>query len=107
MTKIRVGRSDLNQHRFTIGLVDSPQCDCHFREESPSHYFLDCFLYIPERQAMFGLFEHYIPKFQDFTKTRKLDIILKGFEIQNDDFIQLNTSLTLAVQNFILNTKRF
>ena len=56
---------------------------------------------------MFGLFEHYIPKFQDFTKTRKLDIILKGFEIQNDDFIQLNTTLTLAVQNFILNTKRF
>ena len=107
LTKIRVGRSDLNQHRFTIGLVDSPQCDCHFREESPSHYFLDCFLYIPERQAMFGLFEHYIPKFQDFTKTRKLDIILKGFEIQNDDFIQLNTTLTLAVQNFILNTKRF
>ena len=56
---------------------------------------------------MFGLFEHYIPKFQSFTKTRKLDIILKGFEIQNDDFIQLNTTLTLAVQNFILNTKRF
>ena len=107
LTKIRVGRSDLNQHRFTIGLVDSPQCDCHFREESPSHYFLDCFLYIPERRAMFGLFEHYIPKFQNFTKTQKLDIILKGFEIQNDDFIQLNTTLTLAVQNFILNTKRF
>ena len=62
---------------------------------------------MPERQAMFGLFEHYIPKFQSFTKTRKLDIILKGFEIQNDDFIQLNTTLTLAVQNFILNTKRF
>ena len=57
--------------------------------------------------AMFGTFELYIPKFQDFTKTRKLDIILKGFEIQNDDFIQLNTTLTLAVQNFILNTKRF
>ena len=62
---------------------------------------------MPERRAMFGLFEHYIPKFQNFTKTRKLDIILKGFEIQNDDFIQLNTTLTLAVQNFILNTKRF
>ena len=24
LTKIRVGRSDLNQHKFTIGLVDSP-----------------------------------------------------------------------------------
>ena len=28
LTKIRVGRSDLNQHKFTIGLVDSSQCDC-------------------------------------------------------------------------------
>ena len=52
LTKIRVGRSDLNQHKFTIGLVDSPQCDCLYREESPSHYFLDCFLYLPERQVL-------------------------------------------------------
>ena len=107
LTRIRVGRSDLNQHKFTVGLVDSPQCDCLFREESPSHFFLDCFLYMPERQALFGLLEHYIPKFKSFTKTQKLNIILEGFEIENDDFIQLNTTLTLAVQNFITKTKRF
>ena len=107
LTKIRVGRSDLNQHRYTIGLVDSPICDCHYREESPSHYFLDCFLYAHERQILFGLFEHYIPKFPSFTKAKKLEILLRGFEIENNDFIQLNTTLTLAVQNFILNTKRF
>ena len=107
LTRIRVGRSDLNQHKFTVGLVDSPQCDCLFREESPSHFFLDCFLYMPERQALFGLLEHYIPNFKSFTKTQKLNIILEGFEIENDDFIQLNTTLTLAVQNFITKTKRF
>ena len=107
LTRIRVGRSDLNQHKFTVGLVDSPQCDCQFREESPSHFFLDCFLYMPERQNLFGLIEHYIPKFKSFNKPKKLNIILEGFEIQNDDFIQLNTTLTLAVQNFILKTKRF
>ena len=107
LTKIRVGRSDLNQHRFTVGLVDSPQCDCQFKEESPSHFFLDCFLYMLERQDLFGLFEHYIPKFTTFTKSKKLDIILHGFEIQNNDFIALNTTLTIAVQKFITNTKRF
>ena len=107
LTKIRVGRSDLNQHKFTIGLVDSPQCACHFREESPSHYFLDCFLYTYERQTLFGLIEHYIPKFTSFIKSKKLEIILNGFEIKNDDFVHLNTTLTLAVQKFILNTKRF
>ena len=71
LTKIRVGRSDLNQHKFTIGLVDSPQCDCFFREESPSHYFLDCFLYLPERQVLFDLFEHFIPNLKTFTKKKK------------------------------------
>ena len=107
LTRIRVGRSELNQHKFTIGQIDSPQCDCNFREESPSHYFLDCFLYQLERQTMLDLFEHYIPKFKTFTKKKKLDIILRGFEIDNDDFIQLNTTLTISVQNFIIHTKRF
>ena len=43
LTRIRVGRSDLNQHKFTVGHVDSPECLCHFRSESPEHNFLDCF----------------------------------------------------------------
>ena len=60
LTKIRVGRSDLNQHKFTIGMVNSPECLCHFKEESPKHYFLDCFLYSLERQTLFDLIGHYI-----------------------------------------------
>ena len=107
LTKIRVGRSDLNQHKFIIGLADSPECQCHFREESPTHFFLDCFLYLPERQTLFDLIEHYIPKFKRLTKQKKLDIILRGIDIDNNDFIQLKTTLTIAVQNFILHTNRF
>ena len=107
LTKIRVGRSDLNQHKFIIGLVDSPKCMCHHREESPSHYFLDCFLYLLERQTLFDQIEHYIPRFKNLSKQKKLDIILRGIDIENDDFIQLNTTLTVAVQNFILQTNRF
>ena len=102
-----MGRSDLKQHKFTIGLVDSPQCDCHFREESPSHYFLDCFLYSSERQVMFDLFEHYIPNFKTFNKQKKLEIILRGINIEDDYFISTNTSLTIIVQNFITHTNRF
>ena len=107
LTKIRVGRSDLNQHKFVIGLADSPKCLCHHREESPSHYFLDCFLYLLERQTLFDQIEHYIPRFKNLTKQKKLDIILRGIDIENEDFIQLNTTLTVAVQNFILQTNRF
>ena len=107
LTKIRIGRSDLNQHKFSIGLADSPQCDCLFREESSSHYFLDCFLYSPERRILFDLVEHYIPKFSNLKKSQKLDIILRGYKIENSEYIGLNTTLTIAVQKFILQTKRF
>ena len=72
-----------------------------------SHYFLDCFLYSPERQVLFDLFEHFIPKFKTLTKQRQLDIILRGINLENDDFISTNTKLTIAVQNYIIHTKRF
>ena len=98
LTKIRVGRSNLNQYKFTIGLADSPECLCHFREESPSHFFLDCFLYLPERQTLFDLLEHYIPKFKNLTKNRKLDIIMRGIDIENKDFIHLNTNSIICVK---------
>ena len=35
LTRLRVGRSDLQQHKFTIGLVDSSECQCFFKSE---HY---------------------------------------------------------------------
>ena len=107
LTKIRVGRSDLNQHKFVIGLSESPQCACHHREESPLHYFIDCFLYLPERQILFDLVEHYIPNFRKLSKKKKLEILLRGIDVENDDFVQLNTTLTYAVQNFIQHSNRF
>ena len=102
-----VGRSDLNQHKFTVGLTDSPTCLCYHREESPIHYFLDCFLYSQERLILFNKIEHHIPKFQNYTKQRKLDIILRGYNPNNADFYQLNRTLTVAVQNYLMQTKRF
>ena len=107
LTRIRVGRSQLNQHKFSVGQIDSPECLCHHREESPLHYFIDCFLYLRERQTMFQLFEHYIPNFKNFTKKKKLDIILNGINVNQDEFISTNITLTFAVQKFIVQTKRF
>ena len=90
-------------------LLDVPplECLCHFRSESPMHYFLDCFLYLPERQTLLTLIELYIPKFSSLTKNKKIDIILRGINIDNPDFLSLNITLTKAVQNLVLTTKRF
>ena len=107
LTKVRVGRSDLKQHRFMIGLEDSPNCLCHFDTESPEHYFLDCFLYSPERLILFNLIEHYIPNFPRLNKKQKLDIILRGVDIDNPEILSTNITLTKSVQNYIISSKRF
>ena len=107
LTQIRVGRSDLQLHRFTIGLSESTECQCHSKSESPEHYFLQCFLYSPERQVLLNLFEHYIPTFKNLNRKQKLNILLTGINTDNPEFFYLNKTLTIAVQNFILETKRF
>ena len=58
-------------------------------------------------QTLIDLIEHYIPKFRKLNKKEKLNIIIMGLNIDNDEFLHLNTILTVAVQNFILKTKRF
>ena len=107
VTRIRVGRSALNEHKFVIGQSESPQCLCYFRSESPSHYFLDCFLYSPERQILFGQIEHYIPNFLRLSKQKQLEIILMGAFTDNEEYYRTNVSISLAVQNFISHSKRF
>jgi hypothetical protein len=47
-----------------------------------------------------------MPNFPNFPKYKKLDIILRGIHIENPDLLLLNTILTIAVQNFTLQTKR-
>jgi hypothetical protein len=61
-------------------------------------FFLDCFLYLPKRQTLFDLIEHFIPNFKKLTKQKHLDIILRGLYIENNDFIQLQTKTSPTVQ---------
>ena len=107
LTQIRVGRSDLNEHKFTIGLVDNPECQCYYKSESPEHYFLQCFLYSPERQILFNLVEHFVPNFKNYNNKQKLKLLLAGFDTDDPDFFSLNKTLSIAVQNYIIATKRF
>ena len=68
LTRIRVGRSYLNDHSYQIQMTPSPQCSCLAARESTLHYFLDCINHAEERRTMFGVFEQYLPKFQTYTK---------------------------------------
>ena len=44
LTRLRLGLSHLNKHKFTHGFLDTinPMCSCNSEEESLSHYLLRC-----------------------------------------------------------------
>ena len=63
-------------------------------------------LFTSPSPPMLGVFEHYIPKFNTFNKQKQLDIILNGYDKDNEEFFTSNVSLQYAVQNFIIETKK-
>ena len=107
MTRFRTGRTGLFQHKYSIGQVESPECICHAKSESPKHYIFDCFLYTAERQNLFSLVEHYIPKFSKLNKDSKFELLMTGLNSTDPDYYYLNIKISIAVQKFIIQTKRF
>ena len=107
LTRLRVGRSDLNLHKFSIGFSDKPECICHAKEESSLHYMLDCFLYTAERRTLFSLVEHLIPFFPRMNRKSKLYLLFNGLKNDDPDYNHLNYRITCAVQTYIIHTKRF
>ena len=78
LTRFRTGRTSLNLHRFTIGQEDYSSCMCHAKEESPVHFMIDCFLFTAERQTLFDLVGHYIPKFSTLSEKLKCESLISG-----------------------------
>jgi hypothetical protein len=48
-----------------------------------------------------------VPYLNRLTKKEKLDLILRGVNIDDEVFLKLNTTLTKAVQNVIIKMNRF
>ena len=107
LTRIRLQRSELNLHRFSIGQSDSAECTCQAKRESSQHYLIDCSNYTAERQTLFDRVEHFIPTFKNLTKSMKYEILVMGINPREHEYISTNTAISIAVQNFIFQTKRF
>ena len=63
----------------------------------------------PEKITSFLFFflSSLFTQFNRLTKKKKLDLILRGVNIDDEVFLKTNTTLTKAVQNFIIKTNRF
>ena len=95
-SRLRMGRSQLNEHLFKIGIKDSPACSCGAAVESVWHYFLTCPKYTVARDILHTTINSVAPF--------RLSTVLFG---TSDCDLEGNTIIFLAVQNFIDKSKRF
>ena len=54
ITRLRLGLSHLNKHRFNHNFENylTPKCICSSENESTLHFFLHCHYYIPIRKTV-------------------------------------------------------
>ena len=107
LSRIRINQSNLNLHRFSIGLSETAACSRHAIKGSSLHYLTQCFLYSGERQTLYNLVEHYIPNFSNKSKKKQYEILVMGINTDQSEFNSTNTTISIAVQKFIITTKRF
>ena len=108
LTRIRLDRSFLNAHSFPLGFTASPQCDsCGARQENAQHILLDCLKYQSIQKTLLDFVGTQISTFSGLSKKEKTKILLFGYNPENLDYTQINRNITLAVQSFLLKTKRF
>ena len=106
LTQLRVGRSQLNAHKFGLGLCETDKCLCE-RPETVSHFLNSCFLFQEERHALNTRMSRILPNFTTLSDKTKLKILLEGINLHSEEPDSRNIPIALAVQSFILQTKRF
>ena len=79
-TRIRVGLSHLNAHKFKIqkSSSDSPSCECGHQCENEKHYILNCPLYDQLRSQLLLETSSIIPNFLHLDQAYQLRIYLNG-----------------------------
>ena len=95
--RTRLGCSALNAHLcLNLHVIQNPSCKCGYELEDPMHFYLQCPLYINERNKMNTVISN--------LTVVSLDHILYG-----DPELDFKSNLAIfeAVHMFILETKRF
>ena len=94
--RLRMGRSQLNEHLYKIGIKDSPLCSCGQGVEDVWHFFFSCPLFVIDRNHLHTIIINLAPF--------NIHTVLYGSEHCN---LESNKLIFLAVQNFIEKSGRF
>jgi hypothetical protein len=94
--RIRLNCSALGEHLHQKGIKATPHCVCGAEVESAKHYLLECPNYEEPRNELFTGCED--------TQTLTTEVMLFG---SKELTLKQNEQLFIAVQVFIIKTKRF
>ena len=109
-TQLRIGRSQLNEHLYKIGISKTEGCLCGHPKESTQHLLLECFMYDIERKELFSYLQNtrgvLCYNLNNYTREALVTTLLNGEEHQNHDRYPYNRLLFRAVQGFLAKTGR-
>ena len=75
-TRLRVDRSYLNAHSYSIGLAQSPQCSCGAMKEIILHMLNICPLHASGRRVLLDFVGQLVSPFTNFNHRQKMYILL-------------------------------
>ena len=106
LTRLRLGLSHLNEHRFRHNFKDciNPLCSCSLEVENTLHFFLHCHHYSTFRMGLMNKVNQIDENFSYLSDDNKVSLLLYGdsrFDDNKNNFI-LSASIT-----YILETERF
>ena len=106
LTRLRLGFSHLNEHKFRHNFQDclSPLCLCSLEIEDTIHYFLHCQYFFEHRINLINSVRSVSENFESYSDKEKRDILLYGdprFDTNKNKLI-LESTIT-----YIKSTDRF
>ena len=76
LTRLRVDRSYLNCHAYSIGLAPSPQCACGAKQEITLHMVIFCLLFTSGCRNLIDLVGQLVSPFSKFNHREKTTLTL-------------------------------
>ena len=107
LTRLRLGLSHLNEHKFRHNFQDclNPLCSCSLEVETTNHYFLHCHYYNDIRKTLLDTVKEITNIcLSDFSDESLVNLLLHGNSIYS---LEENKEVIKAFINFILSSQSF
>ena len=106
LTRLRLGFSHLNEHKFRHNFRDTlnPLCSCMNEPETTSHFLLRCCNFVNSRNILMNDISYIDNSILLLSESNLINLLLYGSK--KYDSITNKTILTIVI-NFIKSTKRF